>query len=477
MRYIEFAKAFIILLKYVNCFTQADEALFFLLYNKVLWKGGKFMRMVDLIAKKRDGHSLSKEEIEWIVTGYTNGEIPDYQMSALTMAIYYQDMTDQEITDLTLAMANSGDVVNLENIDGIKVDKHSTGGVGDTTTLVLAPLVASVGVPVAKMSGRGLGYTGGTLDKLEAIPGFQIELSEEKFVELVNESKVAVIGQSGNLAPADKKLYALRDVTATVDSIPLIASSIMSKKIAAGADAIVLDVTTGDGAFMKNIEDAKRLASTMVQIGKLANRQTMAVISDMSQPLGEAIGNSLEVVEAIETLQGKGPKDLEEMCYVLGSQMVVLAKKADTLEQAREMLEEALHSGKAFAKFKEMVANQGGDVSVIDHPEKLLTAKYEIELPAKQSGVVTKLVANELGIAAMMLGAGRKTKEDTIDFAVGLKLRKKVGEAIQAGESVLTIYANQPAEEIQDVVALLYQNIEIGPSGLEPPLIHGIITE
>lgn len=435
------------------------------------------MRMVDLIAKKRDGQSLSKEEIEWIVTGYTNGEIPDYQMSALTMAIFYQDMTDQEITNLTLAMANSGDVVNLENIEGIKVDKHSTGGVGDTTTLVLAPLVASVGVPVAKMSGRGLGYTGGTLDKLEAIPGFQIELSEDKFVELVNESKVAVIGQSGNLAPADKKLYALRDVTATVDSIPLIASSIMSKKIAAGADAIVLDVTTGDGAFMKNIEDAKRLASTMVQIGKLANRQTMAVISDMSQPLGEAIGNSLEVVEAIETLQGKGPKDLEEMCYVLGSQMVVLAKKADTLEQAREMLEEALHSGKAFAKFKEMVANQGGDVSVIDHPEKLLTAKYEIELPAKQNGVITKLVANELGIAAMMLGAGRKTKEDTIDFAVGLKLRKKVGEAIQEGESVLTIYANQPAEEIQDVVALLYQNIEIGPSGQEPPLIHGIITE
>ena len=435
------------------------------------------MRMVDLIAKKRDGQSLSKEEIEWIVTGYTNGEIPDYQMSALTMAIFYQDMTDQEITNLTLAMANSGDVVNLENIEGIKVDKHSTGGVGDTTTLVLAPLVASVGVPVAKMSGRGLGYTGGTLDKLEAIPGFQIELSEEKFVELVNESKVAVIGQSGNLAPADKKLYALRDVTATVDSIPLIASSIMSKKIAAGADAIVLDVTTGDGAFMKNLEDAKRLASTMVQIGKLANRQTMAVISDMSQPLGEAIGNSLEVVEAIETLQGKGPKDLEEMCYVLGSQMVVLAKKADTLEQAREMLEEALHSGKAFAKFKEMVANQGGDVSVIDHPEKLLTAKYEIELPAKQSGVITKLVANELGIAAMMLGAGRKTKEDTIDFAVGLKLHKKVGEAIQEDESVLTIYANQPAEEIQDVVALLYQNIEIGPSGQEPPLIHGIITE
>lgn len=435
------------------------------------------MRMVDLIAKKRDGQVLSKEEINWIIDEYTNNRIPDYQMSALTMAIFYQDMTDQEITDLTLAMANSGDVVDLSSIEGIKVDKHSTGGVGDTTTLILAPLVASVGVPVAKMSGRGLGYTGGTLDKLEAIPGFKIELTEDTFIRLVNESKVAVIGQSGNLAPADKKLYALRDVTATVDSIPLIASSIMSKKIAAGADAIVLDVTTGDGAFMKNIEDAKRLAKTMVRIGHLANRQTMAVISDMSQPLGEAIGNSLEVVEAIETLQGKGPADLLEMCYALGSQMVVLAKKAETVEAARKMLEEALHSGKALEKFREMIRNQGGDDSVIDHPEKILTAKYVFELPAKQSGVVTKLVANELGIAAMMLGAGRKTKEDTIDFAVGLKLRKKVGESIQAGESLLTIYSNQPQEEIQEVIDLLYQNIEIGETGEEPPLIHAIITE
>ena len=291
------------------------------------------MRMVDLIEKKRDGKSLTKEEIDYIVTAYTEGSIPDYQMSALLMAIFYVDMTDEEITNLTLAMANSGEVIDLSSIEGIKVDKHSTGGVGDTTTLILAPLVASVGVPVAKMSGRGLGYTGGTLDKLEAIPGFKIELSEADFIRLVNESKVAVIGQSGDLAPADKKLYALRDVTATVSSIPLIASSIMSKKIAAGADAIVLDVTTGDGAFMKNLEDAKRLAQTMVRIGKLANRQTMAVISDMSQPLGEASGNSLEVVEAIEPLQGKGPKDLEEMCYALGSQMVVLAKKADSLKK------------------------------------------------------------------------------------------------------------------------------------------------
>lgn len=433
------------------------------------------MRMVDLIEKKRDGKSLTKEEIDYIVTAYTEGSIPDYQMSALLMAIFYVDMSDEEITNLTLAMANSGEVIDLSSIEGIKVDKHSTGGVGDTTTLILAPLVASVGVPVAKMSGRGLGYTGGTLDKLESIPGFQIEIAEEEFIRLVNESKVAVIGQSGDLAPADKKLYALRDVTATVSSIPLIASSIMSKKIAAGADAIVLDVTTGDGAFMKKIEDAKRLAQTMVRIGKLANRQTMAVISDMSQPLGEAIGNSLEVVEAIETLQGNGPADLEKMCYALGSQMVVLAQKAESLEEARALLEEALHSGKALAKFREMIRNQGGDDSVIDDPSQILTANYQRALPAKTSGVVTKIVANELGIAAMMLGAGRKTKEEDIDHAVGIKLHKKVGESVEQGEALLTIYSN--TEAIDDVIELIYQNIEIGESGGEPPLIHEIITE
>ncbi|WP_461203396.1 pyrimidine-nucleoside phosphorylase [Enterococcus sp. N342-3-1-2] len=433
------------------------------------------MRMVDLIEKKRDGKSLTKEEIDYIVTAYTEGSIPDYQMSALLMAIYYVDMTDEEITNLTLAMANSGEVIDLSSIEGIKVDKHSTGGVGDTTTLILAPLVASVGVPVAKMSGRGLGYTGGTLDKLEAIPGFKIEIPEEEFIRLVNESKMAVIGQSGDLAPADKKLYALRDVTATVSSIPLIASSIMSKKIAAGADAIVLDVTTGDGAFMKNIDDAKRLAKTMVRIGKLANRQTMAVISDMSQPLGEAIGNSLEVVEAIETLQGNGPEDLTEMCYVLGSQMVVLAKKADSIDEARQMLSEALHSGKALSKFREMIVNQGGDASVIDEPSNILTAQYEVELPAKTNGVVTKLVANELGIAAMMLGAGRKTKEEDIDHAVGIKLHKKVGEAVSEGESLLTIYSN--TEAIDEVIALIEANIEIGDEGAEPPMIHDVITE
>ncbi|HGF8033536.1 TPA: pyrimidine-nucleoside phosphorylase [Enterococcus faecium] len=433
------------------------------------------MRMVDLIEKKRDGNELSKEEIEYIVTNYTNGKIPDYQVSALLMAIFYQDMTNEEITNLTLAIANSGDIIDLSSLEGIKVDKHSTGGVGDTTTLILAPLVASVGVTVAKMSGRGLGYTGGTLDKLEAIPGFQIELSDEAFVRIVNESKVAVIGQSGNLAPADKKLYALRDVTATVDSLPLIASSIMSKKIAAGADAIVLDVTIGDGAFMKNIEDARRLAKTMTNIGKLANRETVAVISDMSEPLGEAIGNSLEVVEAIETLQGNGPEDLVEMCYALGSQMVVLAGKAKTIDEARTLLQEALESGKALAKFKEMIQNQGGDPTIVEKPERILTARYTMELPAKQSGVVSKIVANELGIAAMMLGAGRKTKEDDIDHAVGLKLHKKIGDTVTKGESLLTIYSND--EEISSVIELLYKNIEIGESAMKPTLIHDIITE
>lgn len=433
------------------------------------------MRMVDLIEKKREGQALTKEEIGFIIREYTADKIPDYQMSALLMTIFYEDMTDEEIAALTLAMANSGEKIDLSSINGIKVDKHSTGGVGDTTTLVLAPLVASVGVPVAKMSGRGLGYTGGTLDKLESIPGFKIELSDRAFIAEVNTNKVAVIGQSGDLAPADKKLYALRDVTATVDSIPLIASSIMSKKIAAGADAIVLDVTTGEGAFMKNLEDARRLSHTMVRIGELAERKTMAVISDMSQPLGEAIGNSLEVIEAIETLQGQGPDDLLEMCYVLGSQMVVLGKKAETLEEARALLEEAIASGAAFETFKKMVKNQGGDETICTHPGRLLTAQFELELPAQTSGVVAKLVANEIGIAAMMLGAGRQTKEDTIDHGVGLKLHKKVGDQVEEGESLATIYSN--TEQIAEVKKLLYQNIIIEESADEPTLVHEIITE
>lgn len=434
------------------------------------------MRMVDIIEKKRDGQELTKAEINFVITGYTNGTVPDYQMSALAMAIYFKDMTNQEITDLTMAMVESGEQIDLSAIHGIKVDKHSTGGVGDTTTLVLAPLVAAVGVPVAKMSGRGLGHTGGTIDKLEAIKGFNVEISNDEFIQLVNRDQVAVVGQSGDLAPADKKLYGLRDVTGTVDSIALIASSIMSKKIAAGADAIVLDVTTGDGAFMKNEKDAERLAKTMVQIGKLANRQTMAIISDMSQPLGLAIGNSLEVKEAIDALKGEGPADLMEMVYVLGSQMVVLAKQADTLEAARELLKEAIQSGAATTKFKEMIRNQGGDESIVDHPENLPQAEFVIELPAKESGYISEMVADQLGIAAMLLGAGRRTKEDTIDYSVGLMLHKKVGDSVTAGESLVTVYAN--SQTIDDVKAKIYENIFITKEKVaEPTLIHQIITE
>lgn len=432
--------------------------------------------MVDIIEKKRDGQELTKAEINFVITGYTNGTVPDYQMSALAMAIYFKDMTNQEITDLTMAMVESGEQIDLSAIHGIKVDKHSTGGVGDTTTLVLAPLVAAVGVPVAKMSGRGLGHTGGTIDKLEAIKGFNVEISNDEFIQLVNRDQVAVVGQSGDLAPADKKLYGLRDVTGTVDSIALIASSIMSKKIAAGADAIVLDVTTGDGAFMKNEKDAERLAKTMVQIGKLANRQTMAIISDMSQPLGLAIGNSLEVKEAIDALKGEGPADLMEMVYVLGSQMVVLAKQADTLEAARELLKEAIQSGAATTKFKEMIRNQGGDESIVDHPENLPQAEFVIELPAKESGYVSEMVADQLGIAAMLLGAGRRTKEDTIDYSVGLMLHKKVGDSVTAGEPLVTVYAN--SQTIDDVKTKIYENIFITKEKVaEPTLIHQIITE
>ena len=433
------------------------------------------MRMVDLIAKKRDGQALTTEEIKFIVEGYTNGDIPDYQVSSLAMAIFFQDMNDQERADLTMAMVNSGDTIDLSAIEGVKVDKHSTGGVGDTTTLVLGPLVAALGVPVAKMSGRGLGHTGGTIDKLEAVEGFHVEITNEQFIDIVNRDKVAVIGQTGNLTPADKKIYALRDVTGTVNSIPLIASSIMSKKIAAGADAIVLDVKTGAGAFMKTEEDAKELAHAMVRIGNNVGRQTMAVISDMSQPLGFAIGNALEVKEAIDTLKGEGPEDLTELVLVLGSQMVVLAKKANTLEEAREMLIEVMKNGKATEKFKEFLSNQGGDSSIVDHPEKMPQAKYVIDVPAKTSGVISNIVADEIGIAAMLLGAGRATKEDEIDLAVGLMLRKKVGDAVKEGEPFVTIYANR--ENVEDVKAKIYENISISETAVTPKLVHTVITD
>jgi pyrimidine-nucleoside phosphorylase len=431
--------------------------------------------MVDIIEKKRDGKSLSKEEIEFFIKGYTNGDIPDYQASSLAMAIFFQDMNDEERAALTMAMVNSGDVIDLSKINGIKVDKHSTGGVGDTTTLVLAPLVAAVGVPVAKMSGRGLGHTGGTIDKLESIKGFHVEISEEDFIKLVNENQVAVIGQSGNLTPADKKLYALRDVTGTVNSIPLIASSIMSKKIAAGADAIVLDVKTGNGAFMKTLEDAEALAHAMVSIGNNVGRNTMAIISDMSQPLGRAIGNALELKEAIDTLNGKGPEDLTELVLTLGSQMVVLANRANTLEEARQLLNEAIENGSALEKFKTFLENQGGDASVVDAPELLPTATYQIEYKAQSSGVVSELIANEIGVASMMLGAGRQTKEDEIDLSVGIVLNKKVGDVVKEGESLLTIHSNR--ENVDDVIKKLDESIEIQAQATTPTLIHKIITE
>ncbi|WP_456288493.1 pyrimidine-nucleoside phosphorylase [Paenibacillus sp. AK002] len=433
------------------------------------------MRMVDLIAKKRDGKELTTEEINFFIDGYTKGDIPDYQVSAMNMAIYFQDMSDRERADLTMAMVNSGETIDLSAIEGIKVDKHSTGGVGDTTTLVLAPLVAALDIPVAKMSGRGLGHTGGTIDKLESIEGFHVEISKDEFVNLVNQHKIAVIGQTGNLTPADKKLYALRDVTATVNSIPLIASSIMSKKIAAGSDAIVLDVKTGAGAFMKTVEDAKELAHAMVSIGNNVGRKTMAVISDMSQPLGAAIGNSLEVQEAIDALRGEGPKDLEELCLALGRQMVYLARKADSLEDAEEKLKEVIRNGKALEKFKEFIQNQGGDPSVVDHPDRLPKAQYFIELPAQQDGVVAELVADEIGTAAMLLGAGRATKESEIDLAVGLMLNKKVGDTVKKGDSLVTIHANR--ENVDDVKQKLYESIRIADHADAPVLIYDIVTE
>lgn len=431
--------------------------------------------MVDLIEKKRNGGTLTKEEIHFFVDGYTNDSIPDYQASAFLMAVYFKGMTAEEQGHLTLAMAESGDQIDLSSIEGIKVDKHSTGGVGDTTTLCLIPLVAACGVPVAKMSGRGLGHTGGTLDKLGAIAGFHIELTEAQFVKQVNELKVAVIGQSGNLTPADKKLYALRDVTATVDSIPLIASSIMSKKIAAGADAIVLDVKTGNGAFMKTEEDATSLAKSMVAIGNQIGRKTMAIISDMSQPLGRAIGNSLEVAEAVETLKGKGPEDLTELCLVLGSQMVVVGGKAKTLEEARVLLEAVIANGSALELFGRLIDAQGGDSAIIHDTSLLPTATFQIPVRATRSGFVTKMEADDIGIAAMLLGAGRATKDDEIDLAVGIVLEKKIGDSVTAGETIAIIHAN--TEDVENSIVLLQEHIVIEEKRADrPQLIGKVIT-
>lgn len=427
------------------------------------------MRMVDIIEKKRDGQELSTEEIQFFIEGYTSGTIPDYQASALLMAIYFQGMSERECADLTMAMVHSGDTIDLSRIKGIKVDKHSTGGVGDTTSLPLASMVAACGVPVAKMSGRGLGHTGGTIDKLEAIEGFSVELSSEQFINQVNEIKLSIVGQSGNLTPADKKLYALRDVTSTVSSIPLIASSIMSKKIAAGADAIVLDVKTGDGAFMKTVEDSVKLAETMVKIGNNVGRKTMAIISDMSEPLGFAIGNALEVKEGIDLLKGKGPSDLLELCYTLGSYMVYLGGKAESPEEARKKLVEVVENGEALKVFKQFIAAQGGNPQVVDDESLLPKALYEINVLAKKAGYIEKIEADDIGICAMLLGAGRATKESTIDLSVGIVLNKKVGDKVAEGDVLCTVHSNK--ENVQDVIEKIYEHIHISENEVKKPIL------
>lgn len=406
------------------------------------------MRMYDLILKKKQGKELTKEEIYYMIEGFTKGDIPDYQMSAMTMAICFQGMSKRETVDLTLAMRDSGDVLNLDAIEGIKVDKHSTGGVGDKVSLVLTPMIAALGIPVAKMSGRGLGHTGGTIDKLESIEGFSTEMTEEVFIRNVNSIKVAIAGQTANLAPADKKLYALRDVTATVDQMSLIASSIMSKKLASGADAIVLDVKTGNGAFMQKEEDAVALAKAMVDIGKRAGKKTVALITDMDEPLGNAVGNALEVKEAIESLKGNGPADFMEVVIGLGKQMLVLAGRAESEEIAEALLKETIDSRSAYKKFQEFVEAQGGNVEQILHPDLLPKAKYVIPILAEAEGNVQRILAQEIGIACMMLGGGRETKESTIDPAVGIILNKKIGDGVKKGDVLAYIHANDREKAI-----------------------------
>lgn len=435
------------------------------------------MRMYDIIMKKRNGFELTKEEIDFFVQGFTKGEIPDYQVSALMMALFFNKMNGRETADLTTAMVKSGDVVDLSSIEGIKVDKHSTGGVGDTTTLILGPMVAAAGVPVAKFSGRGLGHTGGTIDKLESFEGFSVEVTIDDFIDHVNSIGIAIGGQTGNLAPADKKLYALRDVTATVDNMALIASSIMSKKIASGADAIVLDVKTGSGAFMKEEEDAFNLAKEMVHIGDLVGRQTIGVITDMDQPLGFAIGNALEVKEAIETLQGNGPDDLTELCLTLGSHMLVLGGKANDAEEARKILEEIIREGKGVEKLKELVKSQGGNPEYVDNTDLLPGASIITEVKALEEGYVKAIKADDVGIAALILGAGRETKESSIDLGVGLILHKKVGDQVRKDDVIATIYANDESK-IKDARNRLLSAYTFTEEMVKKPqLIKGIVTK
>lgn len=434
------------------------------------------MRASEIIRKKRDGHSLSSEEIRYLIQGYAAGEIPDYQVSAWAMAVFFQGMDARETADLTLEMVRSGDEVDLSTIRGIKVDKHSTGGVGDTTTLVLGPMVAACGVPVAKLSGRGLGHTGGTVDKLESFPGFSTSLSTDAFMRQVNDIGIALMGQTTDLTPADKQLYALRDVTATVDSIPLIASSIMSKKIAAGADAIVLDVKVGDGAFMKTEERARELAQAMVRIGKHVGRRTVAVISDMNQPLGRAVGNALEVREAIDTLQGKGPADLTELCLELGAYMILLGGRAATPQEARELLNSRINDGSALELFRRFVQAQGGDAEAVDHSDRLPQADRVVAVKAERSGTVAAMEAETIGLCAMKLGAGRETKESAIDHGVGIMLQKKVGDPVRTGDTLAMLHMreNGPATEVSET---LLNAIQIVDGDVSPPVqIKGVIT-
>lgn len=433
--------------------------------------------MVDLILKKRNGGTLNKEEIDYFIKGYTEGTIPDYQAAALLMAIYFQKMNEEETAYLTEAMMNSGSVVDLSKISGIKVDKHSTGGVGDKTTIALGAMVAAWDVPVAKMSGRGLGHTGGTIDKLESIPGFSVEISINEFIQNVNDIKLAVVGQTHDLAPADKKLYALRDVTGTVDNLSLIAGSIMSKKLAAGADAILLDVKTGSGAFMKELSDSFALASEMVKIGHKMNRDTIGIVTDMDQPLGFAVGNSLEVKEAIDTLQGKGPEDFTKLCVNLGAYMLLLAKKVDQVEAGIEMIQEGIRSGKALEAFKEFVKRQGGDSSFVDNPELLPSAKNQYALTATQGGYVEAIDAQMVGLSALSLGAGRETKDSIIDLSVGIVLHKKVGDPVNIGDALATIHYNDPAKK-EDAQEKLVQAYQIGTQKPQDrPLIFGVVTK
>lgn len=433
------------------------------------------MRMYDIIMKKRNKESLSKEEIDFLIDGYTKGEIPDYQMSALTMAIYFNKMNADETLNLTMAMANSGDMLDLSAIQGIKVDKHSTGGVGDKTSLALIPMVAAVGVPTAKMSGRGLGHTGGTIDKLESFEGFRTDISTEHFINQVNRIGISIMGQTADLAPADKKLYALRDVTATVDNMSLIASSIMSKKLAAGADAIVLDVKTGSGAFMKAEEDSFALAREMVTIGNGAGRRTIAVISDMDQPLGLAVGNALEVEEAIDTLNGHGPEDFRELCLTLGSYMVVAAGKANTKEEAREMLITVIENGQALDKLADFVEAQGGNREDVYNPERLPKAQYVQEILSEEEGYISGIVCDEIGICSLILGGGRETKESVIDLSVGLVLHKKKGDYVKRGESLATIHANDLAKLENAKKRFLAAYSFVGSEPEKQSLIRGVI--